>query len=64
MVGLEARISRMHSDSASLSVMGEIWTGVPLEGSLGEFKVGEDVEIVSQEGLKVFFKKKQKRSTP
>jgi len=61
MLGLEARITRLHADSASLAVIGEIWTGLPAQGSLNEYRVDELVEIVSQEGLKVFFRKKEKK---
>ena len=60
MVGLEARVTRIHSDNVSLAVIGEIWTGFPLDAKLNEFAIDESVEIVSQEGLKVFFRKKKK----
>lgn len=60
MVGLEARITRIHSDSVSLAVIGEIWTGFPLDAKVADFAIDESVEIVSQEGLKVFFRKKKK----
>ncbi|MEO5667131.1 MAG: hypothetical protein ABIR96_03655 [Bdellovibrionota bacterium] len=61
MVGLDARITRKHHEHLSLSVIGEIWTGFPLGADINDFSVGELVEIVSQEGLKVFFKKKEKK---
>jgi membrane-bound serine protease (ClpP class) len=58
MVGLTARVTRLHSDHLSVSVLGEIWNAVPQDAStLHDFKVGDDVKIVSQEGLKVFVTK-------
>jgi len=60
MLGLMAKVSRLHEDHLSISLMNEVWHALPANNlPLSSFNLGDDVEVVAQEGLKIIVKKKE-----
>jgi membrane-bound serine protease (ClpP class) len=59
LVGKIAEVSKVHDHHVSLKVIGEVWAGEAIDDTqMSELKPGMQVEIVKQEGLKLYFKRR------
>jgi membrane-bound serine protease (ClpP class) len=60
MIGTKGKVASRLAPEGMVNIKGELWTAQSSEGTIGE---GEDVIILSQDGLKLIVRKAEKRPT-